>query len=411
MSDLGSTMWVMQRQIRHVPDGVVLDLSKPDLGHPDGVGILLHHYRQSSKAGMHYGRTNPAFICLKHDEGTNPGLYLKKTRDGGWFAVHYAGDDGCGPYRLPSPMSDEHMRQAEYWARAAQDAGYDVETEWRLRTGTRPDVFIRGPNPTGVEVQRSRIKPATAVDRARKAEAAGVKDVWFTDNSIRPEWFDRVPSVGQNIIPGYDPWRHGTPPRRSITATNLRRIIPVRCTVSSGHQCPTGRNFCGRYHPRSRPWTGFTVDDVAAQFPAGEMIAIRLLRPTRKKPGDIAIVPRADQPLYEEMTGVPATPLFLPAAGEPPARHGSGTAECMNRQQVRPPPEGAEEWSTMPWPVPVLTPGSTQRAAATARPVPAVDPATEFYCDPAWDGCGRLHAISEHRYCRALLSWRKATSL
>jgi hypothetical protein len=401
-------MRVMQRQIRHVPDGIVLDLDRPDLGHPDGVDILLHHYRQSSTAGMHDSQTAPAFICMKHENGTYPGLYLKKTRRGEWFAVHYVGDGSCGPYRLPSPMSDEHKRQAEYWARAAQDSGYDVETEWRLHTGTRPDVFIRGPNLTGVEVQRSLIKAVTAVDRTRQAEAAGVRDLWFTDNTTRPEWFDRVPSVGQNVIPGYDPWRHGTPPRRSVTATNLRRIVPVRCTVSCGYQCANGRNFCGRYHPRSRPWTGFTVDDVAAQIPAGDMVAIRLLRPGRKKPGDIAIVPPVDQRLYEEMTGVRATPLFIPAAGEPPPRHGNGVAECMNRPPTRLPPASAAEWAAMPRPVPVIAPGRTQRAEAAV--ISAVDPAAEFYCDPAWDGCGRMHAIGEHRHCRALMSWRKATT-
>ena len=381
----------MQRRIRHVPDGIVLDLSRPDLGHPDGMDILLHHYRQSIKAGMPYSRTAPAFVCMTHEKGTNPGLYLKKTRDGEWFAVHYAGDGRCGSYRLPSPMSDEHKRQAEYWARAARDCGYDVETEWRLRTGTRPDVFIRGPTPTGVEVQRSELKAAAAVDRTRQAEAAGVRDIWFTDNSARPDWFDRVPSVGQNLIPGYDPWRHGTPPRRSVTATNLRRIVPVRCAVGCGYRCTNGRNFCGRYHPRSRPWAGLAVDDVAAQFPAGEMVAIRLLRPGRAKPGDIAIVPPADQRLYEEMTGVRATPLFVPGAviptmGEPPPWLG-GAADGLDRQPVRPPP-----------------------ASARASAISVVDPAAAFYCDPAWDGCGRLHAIGEHRHCRVLMSWRRATT-
>ena len=117
----------MQRRIRHVPDRIVLDLSRPDLGHPDGMDILLHHYRQSSKAGMPYSRTAPAFVCMTHEKGTNPGLYLKKTRDGEWFAVHYAGDGGCGSYRLPSPMSDEHKRQAEYWARAARDCGRGLQ--------------------------------------------------------------------------------------------------------------------------------------------------------------------------------------------------------------------------------------------------------------------------------------------
>jgi hypothetical protein len=29
-----------------------------------------------------------------------------------------------------------------------------------------------------------------------------------------------------------------------------------------------------------------------------------------------------------------------------------------------------------------------------------IDPATEFFCDPGYDGCGRLHPVREHRACR-----------
>ena len=294
------------------------------------MNILLRHYRQSENRALRHSKSSPAFVCLKHEDGTNPGLFLKKSRKGVWFAVHYVASD-CASYRLPSPMSDEHKRQAEYWARAGQAAGYSTETEWRLNTGTRPDVLIRGPVMTGVEVQRSYIRRSSAVARTRKAERAGVKDVWFTDNSARAAWYGRVPSVGQNLEPGQpDPWRDRVPPARAVTATGLRNIVAVKCTVANGHRCLRGRNFCGEYHPRATAWIGLSVDDVAEQFPAGEMLAIRLSG-TLRKPGDIAIVSAADKALYEEMTGIPATPIFDTLAEEISPRVGA-PADCQNTQ-------------------------------------------------------------------------------
>jgi hypothetical protein len=96
---------------------------------------------------------HPAFTCERHQDGSNPGLFLKKI-GGQWRAVHYEAST-CEAIRLPAPMSDEHKRQAEYWARAAEDAGYRAEAERSLSTGTRPDVLIHGPVETGIEVQRS----------------------------------------------------------------------------------------------------------------------------------------------------------------------------------------------------------------------------------------------------------------
>ena len=255
-------------------------------------------------------------------------MFAKKSIRGTWFAVHYVGS-GCVLDLLPSPMSDEHKRQAEYWARAAEAAGYRTETEWRLNTGTRPDVLIRGPVMTGVEVQRSYIRRSTAVARTRKAERADVKDVWFTDNGTRPAWYGRVPTVGQNLQPGQpDPWRHGIPPARAITATGVRKIVPVRCTVNSGYQCSAGKNYCGEYRPRDIPRTGLSIDD--EQFPAGQMLAIRLSG-TPRKPGNIAIVTPDDKTLYEEMTGMPVTPIFEPLAEKLWSRIGT-PADCRNVQ-------------------------------------------------------------------------------
>jgi hypothetical protein len=137
-------------------------------------------------------------------------------------------------------MSDEYDRQTEYWARAAQDAGWHVEVEKRLDTGTRPDALIYGTVLTGIEVRLSRETAASAVARTRNAQRAGVTDIWFTASDIqtiggtyRPLWAHRVPTVGAVRIP----W-DVLPRRRSATATGLRQIRPTRCTVTEFDRCP-----------------------------------------------------------------------------------------------------------------------------------------------------------------------------
>jgi hypothetical protein len=167
----------VRRKIRYAPDDIELDLSEPDLGHENGLDILQHHYRQSDRPGMGFSKASPAFVCLTHQGGTNPGLFLKK-RGGEWWAVHYEAGE-CTSHRLPAPMSDEHKRQTEYWARAAQDAGWRVELEHALSTGTRPDALIHGPVMTGIEVQRSAMTASRAVARTGKAASAGVSDLWY----------------------------------------------------------------------------------------------------------------------------------------------------------------------------------------------------------------------------------------
>jgi hypothetical protein len=165
----------VRRKIRYVPGNIVLDLSEPDLGCPDGLDILQHHYRQGARRDLGFTEANPAFVCLTHKGGTNPGLFLQK-RGGRWWAIHYESGE-CSSHRLPAPMSDEHKRQTEYWARAAEDAGWRVELEHALATGTRPDALIHGPVMTGIEVQRSAMTAARAVARTGKAASAGVTDV------------------------------------------------------------------------------------------------------------------------------------------------------------------------------------------------------------------------------------------
>lgn len=330
----------MQSKILYTPDQIVLDLGQPDLGHPDALDILTRHYRQSEHPGMGFSRTRPAFVCLTHKGAVNPGLFLKRI-NGEWWAVHYESGT-CGSKRLPTPMSDEHKRQTEYWARAAQDAGYRVDVEHNLHTGTRPDALIHGQIPTGVEVQRSTMTASRAVARTSKAAKAGVTDVWFSGRSSSVPWLWRVPTVLPRELgtddPREDPTWDSLPPRRAVTAAGLRVIHPAKCEPVNFSQCPYGRNWCGKYHPRAEPWRHKAVDDVAAMVPAGEMVPLRFhgvkLLNNRRHRDAIFLVSPTDLELYEELTGWAGRAWFRTEA-EDPQRKPSGPAECRNEQPAR----------------------------------------------------------------------------
>lgn len=284
----------MRSIIRYVPGGIELDLSEPGLGDPDGQTILERHYRQSARTHPEFDRSKPAFVCVRHQGGTSPGLFVRKV-SGQWWASHYE-KGTCRRFANPGAMSEEHRRQVDYWVRAAEDAGWHVETEASLKTAARPDALIRGRALTGIEVQLSGMTRRGAVERTRRAALAGVSDIWFTSTKTEPRWSYRVPTVAENTLT----WAK-LPPRRAATARGLRRIEPARCTIDVFDRCPaTGGRQCNRYHPIARAFSGLTVDDVAAQYPAGDLVALRFSQIVRRdlrtyRQDDVFIVPTASQ--------------------------------------------------------------------------------------------------------------------
>lgn len=319
----------MRAQISYVPEDIVLDLGRADLGHPRGREIVERHYRQSESSRPEFSRQNPAFVCLRHETGTNPGMFLKRIGDQ-WWACHYERSH-CGSMRIPAPVSDEHKRQADYWARAAEDAGWSVELEHGLATGTRPDMLISGgPVSTGIEIQRYDLPVDKAVRRTTKALRASVLDVWFTNQAPPPKWAFKVPSVTENSLP----W-NVVPPRRAATATGLRIIKPARCTIETFPRCPsTGRRVCGNQHPVDEPWRRMLIDDVAARVPAGEIVAMTFRRTS--KASDVLLVSPESLALYEDMTGKKARLSLGGTQGMMRATRPAGEIECRNNQPEDP---------------------------------------------------------------------------
>jgi hypothetical protein len=305
----------MRDEIRYIPLDIILDLSEPGLGHPDGRRIVEAHHNDCHK-------NNVVFECLDHRTGTNPGMYLQLRGDQ-WWAVHFEAS-ACGSKRIAAPMSDEHKRQAEYWVRAATSAGLRAETEFTLPTRTRPDVLIYGPINTGVEVQRSGLSRARAIDRTRRAALAGVSDIWSTDRSKPPYWLHHVPTVTENP----DAWHYLR--RERIMAGGVREVEAVRCMGGNLPRCPSGYQFCGKFHAKSVPVV-VSIDDLAWRVPTGDIVALDLPAITGTTAGVYLCTARSAA-LYTELTGQPAPNYFRP--GTEPQRHQKdpGRVECRNVQ-------------------------------------------------------------------------------
>lgn len=134
--------------------------------------------------------------------------------------------------------------------------------EFTTSTKTRLDVAIDGPRKTGIEIQRSFIKSRVLTTRTTKSFSAGWLPIWFTASDKRPDWFNKVPTMGCNPLP----WGDHLPGRRAATAMGITKWNPVKCRPGEFDRCPSRKKrACGAWHPKRAPRGGLTVDDVATQ--------------------------------------------------------------------------------------------------------------------------------------------------
>jgi hypothetical protein len=259
-------------------------------------------------------RADPALSC-----GTcGGGLYLQhgRTQRDALFGYHHQADDCTVTFAVhrTAPMSDEHKRQAEYHAVAATRAGHTADLEVTTTGHTRVDVVVDGRY--GIEVQRSALSKAAAVDRTARSVAAGLDVVtWFTGTPGSPPWAGHVP--GYRTAARADGWA-ALPLPGSVTAAGLQVIEAARCGIDG--PCPHPRRACGGFTPRLAAWRGVHVDDVVTGLAEGTIRPVLYGRYVR-------LMPATSITLLGELTGTPP-PAYDP--GEPRARalRPAARAEC-----------------------------------------------------------------------------------
>lgn len=308
----------MRDLVTHVSTGLILDLAADNYGHPEGVEIIRSLYGNMS-------RSEPSLVCAEHASPIY--LQMRPTHIGSderqMWGVHF---DGSQCARPGSRMSDEHKRQTEYVVRAADDAGFDTDTEVTLPTRVRPDAVAYGKSAVAMEIQRSHLTKSAAVGRTTKAVRGGMAtSVWFSDSSRNrpPSWFWAVPSLAMNKLP----W-DVVPPRRGVTATTgIRSIEAKRCKFPDYDRCPKTRGRpCGQWHADNVPWLGMTVDDVVERLPDGDITPLRYLGK------QIILVSGESKALYEQLTGAPTQMRYVDSprksAGTEVGR--AGRVECVS---------------------------------------------------------------------------------
>ena len=307
-------------------------------------------------------RADPALRC----GACHGGIYLqhgRRNRDVLFGCHHHAGDcPATFAVRRAAPMSDEHKRQAEYHAVAAERAGHAADLEVTTTGRTRVDVVVDGR--FGIEVQRSALSKSAAADRTARSVAAGLAVVaWFTGTPGSPLWSGHVP--GYRTAARADGWT-ALPLPGSVTAAGLQVFEALRCGAAA--PCFHRPGMCPGYVPQLAAWCGIHVDDVVTG------LAEETIRPVVYA-AYVRLMPAASIALYEELTGIP-----LPAydAVRPRARQlrPAPRAEC-DRAPAPPPP-------TPPPPPPRLL---VDTAGAPWPPPPAPYRPSPGRCQVP--GCGR----------------------
>lgn len=298
----------MTTLVRYTPQDRVLDLARPVSTEDHELIRSWHH---EIKKGQRI------FLCLESREDDESAELFIKVRNGKYFASHFPGSSHRHADHEIVVESDEHRRQKDYWYRAADDAGYPVAKEFTTSTKTRLDVAIDGPRKTGIEIQRYFIKSRVLTSRTTKSFSAGWLPIWFTASDKRPDWFNKVPTMGCNPLP----WGDHLPGRRAATAMGVTMWNPAKCRPGEFDQCPSGKKrACGAWHPKRAPRGGLTVDDVASMVPNRQLV------PMRDANKNVHLVLPKDLDLWEELTGISGE--YRPGAATSQARKPRSTAAC-----------------------------------------------------------------------------------
>lgn len=207
------------------------------------------------------GRIHGAWMYLR----TNP--YAEDQNAFPLSLCHWPRGIVSGSHAVPSRTTPEHRRRQEYIACRGSAAGYGVELEKSIASGTVSDVVIRGTETLTAEVQQSGIKLATLLRRDRLVAATDAVPAWFADDK-NPPWRFKVAHVETNQRQGMDPGQW--------TVSSGPRILEhERCGPGSRRPCPDGRNWCNKSHPIWVPMTGVTVDHIVEQVPDGGLVRLR----------------------------------------------------------------------------------------------------------------------------------------
>lgn len=281
----------MAHSVYHAGLGIYLNLTNPDLGHPEMPGLweLLRADKRDVRV-----RQLQCPECKESRPDCPEWMFLTE-RDGIRFASHHNPNIAD---HAASNESDQHKALKERIAQAAERDGFAVELEDRAEHGKRrTDVLVAGADGLliGHEVQLSYATADSVRKRGRIARDDGITPLWSTTDRAA-QWIDRVPWARTDDMP----WRLISTGRELLVRGGVRDLAWAPCDWNNPLPCPVlKRGRCGKRHGAwelAHP----DLDDLVRDTASGAYVPIIVQQGNRE---NRMWVRPADRDAYAESAG------------------------------------------------------------------------------------------------------------
>ncbi|MFG2001735.1 hypothetical protein ACGFNU_21545 [Spirillospora sp. NPDC048911] len=259
----------MAFSVYHVGLDLELNLTLPDLGHPDLPG-LWDALRADDRPVPE--RQLQCIQCRQTRPHCPEWMFLTE-RDGKRFASHFT--RGIADHAAENE-SDEHKAYKERILRAAELGGFLAEAESRSTDGKRrTDVLVKSDDrQIGWEIQLSYTTLDSVRKRASLARRDQITPLWATIDAKR-DFIDRVPWARLDDMSWHDVAEGRLP---LLVRGGVQSLELFRCErgfVIGGGFCPVrGRGYCGELHGHWQVARRVYVDDLVRASAAGDYVPV-----------------------------------------------------------------------------------------------------------------------------------------
>lgn len=358
----------MATGVYHTGLRIVIDLTAPDLGHPE-LPDLWETLRADDRPVA--DRQLRCLQCMTDRPDCPEWMHLRELADGRRVAVH--NNPSLGAHRT-MPESPTHKALKERIATAAERAGFTADIEDVAPHGRRrTDVLIHGENRLllGCEAQVAYATAESVRKRSQIAREDGITPMWTTNDNNAP-LIDQAPWTRIDNLPRELIQTGGA----LLVRGGVKTLEMLRCD-QRGTPCPDRRKGCTAWHGHWAPTHRLQLDDAIVKAAARELVPLEISRGRR---GSFWMwVTPADRDTYLDSIGntlgANRNPNRADSADVPDSRELD--FECRYGQQsgFRPEPTAPRDSGAL-IDVPTLTRPEPMKQAAAAPRMPEPPPRT-----------------------------------